>query len=449
MPDTQSPGQGSDLDQESREIATAEAARAGERRQARPHLMLRGPLRPQEMFALLGGFGLLALLLVTLINPIIHPVFPLAALLFFLYPFRRETVIRRTMHLGIAAFLVWLAVILSGVLFPFIFAFVLAYLFSPLIGILERRGIRRWISALSVTLLILGIYALIGTFIVPTIIEQASELIQSARGFLKNANWLLSRDNLSSKLTRYGLSSQQAQAIVKNYLEPQISGILSAIFNSLGDFLKNVSAVLEGAFTLILIPIVAFYLMLDFPRIRVFVRSILLQDKPEYVYYVKRVDTILSAYLRGILTTSSMVGALSIGILSALDVPYSIVIGILTGVFNLIPTVGIFINLGIAMIVFLFAPGDFWVHTAITAATILGLHAFNGYFVEPRIIGNKVGVHPVLVIASLFIFAHFLGFVGLLIAVPTTAVILMFLREWYQRTVTLKEPVYTISEKPA
>src|SRR5205823_13765568 len=101
-----------------------------------------------------------------------------------------------------------------------------------------------------------------------------------------------------------------------------------------------------------------------------------------------------------------------------------------------------FLNLGVAMIIYLFAPGSFWLHTLITAVMIAGLHAFNSYLIEPRIIGDRVGLHPVMVIASLFIFAHFLGFIGLLIAVPMMAVCMMFLKEWYRRTISMQEPVY-------
>jgi predicted PurR-regulated permease PerM len=143
-----------------------------------------------------------------------------------------------------------------------------------------------------------------------------------------------------------------------------------------------------------------------------------------------------------------MVALLAIAILSAFDVPYSILIGLLTGVFNLIPTIGMFMNLGVAMFIFIFAPGSFWLHTLITTGMIAGLHAFNSYFVEPRFLGHRVGLHPVLLIASLFIFGYFLGFVGLLIAVPTTAIILMFLKEWYSHSVSTNQTVLTTAENP-
>src|SRR5690606_3338445 len=105
------------------------------------------------------------------------------------------------------------------------------------------------------------------------------------------------------------------------------------------------------------------------------------------------------------------VGATAVGVLSLFGVPYAIVLGILTGVFNLIPTLGMFLNLGVAIIIFLFVPGNFWYNTLVMSATIFGLHAINTNMIEPRIIGSRVGLHPVLLIASLFVFASYLGFV--------------------------------------
>jgi predicted PurR-regulated permease PerM len=443
-----SAGESGGLENEGKPEAAREAAAAAEVRSRRPHTVLRRDIRTQEMFALAGGFGLFSFLLVTLLNPIIHPIFPLAGLVFFLYPFRHEIVARRTMELGIIAFLVWLSIILSGALFPFIFAFLLAYLASPLLDRLAVRGIPRWITALAIVLSIVGIYVVIGIFVIPRVVEQFTELADSARGFLRDANSLLDREKLARRLTRYGLSYQQSREIVTSYIEPQIRETVADVFTWMTDFIKNATSILEGLFTLILIPILSFYLLMDFPRIRTFVRATILQDQPKYVYYAVRVDEILSAYFRGILLTSSMVGLMAIGILSAFEVPYAIVIGLLTGLLNLIPTIGMFLTLFVAMVIFLFAPGDFWMHTLITTAMIAALHAFNSYFVEPRFLGHRVGLHPVVLIASLFIFSHFLGFIGLLIAVPSTAVILMFIREWYERSLSTTQPVVTTVEIP-
>lgn len=446
----------SELEERSREEAQIEAEHAAERWIERPHTVLSRQIRVQEMFALAGGFGLLALLLAEIIlysaggeYAIVHPIFPLAALVFFLYPFRNETVARRTMQLGVVAFVVWLAVSLSGVLFPFIVSFVVAYLCSPLVAWLDRHGVPRIVTALTIVLSILGIYAIVGMILIPLLIEQFDQIIASAQGWLRGANSMFDQERLSREISRFGIPRTQARRIVVEQIQPQLQAIVAVVFAWFGDFLKNITQVVEGVFVLLLIPFLTLYMTIDFRRFRVFVRTTLLQDNPRWVFYLTRVDTIISAYMRGILITSSMVGVMAIAVLSIFGVPYAVVIGLLTGLLNLIPTIGMFMNLGIAMIIYLFAPGEFWYNTLITAVMIGGLHAFNSNLVEPRILGDRVGLHPVMVIASLFIFGHFLGFVGLLIAVPMTAVILMFLKEWYRKAVTLEKPVYVNSVNPA
>lgn len=415
---------------------TTETGKGTVKRSARSQLIFDRTIRPQEALAFVGGFLFLVMLVYTMINPIINPLFPLAALIFFLYPFRKVVVTRRTMQLGVAAFLFWLALNLSGALFPFIMAFIIAYIFSPLVSLLERRRVPRWASSLVITLGIIGIYALIGIFLVPVLVEQFQQLVGKAQSLLTNANSMLNSNYLIGELVRYGVPPKQAQDLVEKVLEPQLKTIATSLFAGIYDILKNASSILEGVMNLVLIPILTFYMLHDFPRLRRFVRSTLLQDNPRYVGYARQVDDLLSSYLRGILTTSSIVGGMAIAFLSMFGVDYAVVIGILTGVFNLIPTVGMFLNLGVAMIIFIFSPGSFWTNTLTTAAVIVGLHALNSYLIEPRIIGDRVGLPPVLMIASLFAFAHFLGFIGLIIAVPTTALLVMFLKEWYRLTVT-------------
>ncbi len=404
-------------------------------RKVRQGAMLRRGMQLQEMLALLGGFVLLLLMLASMITSVMHPIFPLAALVFFLYPFRKVIVPRRTMQLGIAAFMIWLFLSLSGALFPFLVALALAYILAPIVEHLEKKGIARWITSLGLSLMMLGVYALVGIFVVPGLVEQFQQLFQSASGLMKNANAFLDNNHLTSRLQDLGIPRRQAEDLVRNEIQPQIKTIVAWLFTQMGAFVKNASSILEGVINLLLIPLLTLYMLIDFKRFRTFVRTKVLRENKRYVYYLRQVDVILSSYLRGVMITSSLVGTLAVIILSIFNVPYAVVIGILTGVFNLIPSVGIFLNLGVAMIIFLFAPGEFSTNTLITAAMVAGLHALNSYVIEPRVIGHRVGLPPVLMIASLFVFAHFVGFIGLLIAVPTSAVIAMFMREWYHSTI--------------
>ena len=398
--------------------------------------LLREELRPQERFAIIGGFGLLALQLYTMVGDgPIHPIFPTAALVFFLYPFSRGVLTRRVVQLGLLTFGFWMFISLSGVLFPFIAAFVFSYICAPMVQRLADRGIPRWLTSLGIALLIIGVYSLIGFMLIPAFVGQFDQLLAMTNTIMEGADEILRTERMISFLTAYGISESQAEQLVAEYVQPQISAIGSGLFIWLTDFLQNITGILAGLANLILIPFLSYYMTVDFNRFRRFVRSTLLRDDPRYVYYLRNVDRIVNSYIRGIFLTSSLVGTIAVGVLTVFGIPYALVLGVLTGFFNLIPTLGMFLNLGVAIVIFLFVPGDFWYHTLVMSGTIFGLHALNANMIEPRVLGDRVGVHPVLIIASLFIFAYFMGFVGLLIAVPTTAVVLMFLKEWYSGTI--------------
>ena len=398
--------------------------------------MLREDLRPHERFAIVGGFGLLALQVFTIINDgPIHPIFPTAALVFFLYPFSRGILPRRIIQLCLLTFGLWMFISLSGVLFPFNVAFVFSYIFAPFVSKMAERGVPRWVTSLSVVLVIIGVYSLVGFLLIPAFIEQIEVLVEIAQDIVGGADELLRAEHMVEFLTRYGISTSEANRIVNEYIAPELDNIVEGVFHWLTDFLQNMTGIIAGLANLILIPFLSFYMTVDFNRFRLFTRKKLLRDDPRYIYYLRNVDRIVNAYIRGILLTSSLVGTLAVGVLTVFNVPYAIVLGVLTGVFNLIPTLGMFLNLGVAIIIFLLVPGEFWYNTLVMSGTIFGLHALNSYVIEPRVLGDRVGMHPVLIIASLFIFAYFMGFVGLLIAVPATAVVLMFLKEWYKETI--------------
>jgi predicted PurR-regulated permease PerM len=103
----------------------------------------------------------------------------------------------------------------------------------------------------------------------------------------------------------------------------------------------------------------------------------------------------------------------------------------------LIPYFGLIIMLVLSVIVASFSASLVAGHMILAASTIGALHIFEAAVLSPKIIGSKVGIHPVLLILSLLVFSFFLGFIGLLIAVPTTAIIIMFVREWEERKKSL------------
>jgi predicted PurR-regulated permease PerM len=126
--------------------------------------------------------------------------------------------------------------------------------------------------------------------------------------------------------------------------------------------------------------------------------------------------------LRGQLTVMAIVGTLTGIGLSLVGVPYSIFVGFMTGLLNIIPYLGLFISLILALVVALFTAHP--VATMIKAALIFALvQGLEGAVISPKIVGDKVGLHPMIVILSVLVGAQFFGFWGLLLAVPVAAII--------------------------
>lgn len=376
-------------------------------------------------------FLLATFVMIFIPNPTIHPIVFLGAQIFILYPFRNEILARKLIQLGVITIIIWLPINLSGVLFPFIFAFIFAYLCAPIVEVLEKRGFPRWLSSLLIILIVVGILTLFFIFVIPTIIDQFNQLLNQTQAMVENTNYQLEISKLKKTLNGFGIPQKQVDEIVSHYIEPSLKEVGTWIFSRIGFVIKNLAGILEGVFNLILIPLLSFYILKDFRKFETFTRTKILVSQRGLIKYLVKIDDILSSYIRGILLTSSLVGIVTTIILSIFNTPFAIVIGILTGVLNLIPSVGMLINIGVAALVYLFTPGDFWTNTIITASVIIVLHAVNAYVIEPKIIGHKLGLHPVILLASLFICAHLFGFLGLLFGVPLAAIIVSFINEWW------------------
>ena len=129
-----------------------------------------------------------------------------------------------------------------------------------------------------------------------------------------------------------------------------------------------------------------------------------------------------------------MVGTLASVMFSLFQVPYPVVLGVLCGFLNPIPLFGSIASMIIGIItVLLVNPTGAGGNILTITLVVNGLHFFNAYVIEPRILGNRVGLHPIILLGSLFVFGHFFGFLGLLVAVPSTAILMMFLRDWQKK----------------
>ena len=202
------------------------------------------------------------------------------------------------------------------------------------------------------------------------------------------------------------------------------------------------SSILAEVLNLIIIPFVTFYLLKDFPRILERIKSFIPEGPRGRIgTYAPKIDEVLGEYFRGAIVVAFIQGIISVVVLSLLGVQYPLVLGIMTAFLDFIPYVGLLISLLVSYVVALLGAEPTTMRVVGVVIMYVALKLLENTIFAPKIIGSKVGVHPVLMILSLFIFGHFLGFVGLLIAIPTTAVILQFFSAWVENVSSKTTPV--------
>ena len=323
------------------------------------------------------------------------------------------------------ALVVWLLLsLLSPVLMPFVLAGVLAYALHPLVERLHARRVPRWLGAgLAITLLMLVMLAVV-LLIVPVITKQLPLLKEQVPVLLDKFNeWLV------PGLGRFGVELQVDVAQVRGWLQRLISGHEGEIIDGLLSSLRiGGSALMAVAGNLVLAPIVAYYLLLDWnnvvdrskglipPRWRVSVQD-----------FLDETDQVLGQYLRGQLLVMVVLAVFYTVGLALVGLKLALPIGVFTGLAVFVPYLGFGLGLVLALMA---AALQFQalLGVALVGAVYAVGQVVESMYVTPKLLGERIGLHPIAVIFALMAFGHLLGFVGVLIALPASAVLLVGIR---------------------
>jgi predicted PurR-regulated permease PerM len=321
------------------------------------------------------------------------------------------------------AFLV-LLYFLSPILTPFLLGGILAYILNPLVGWLERHRVNRTFGAVIGIALLAGVLVLLVLIVVPLFAKEARMLVERLPGALEQANarlvpWLHER---------FGIELQLDPGSVRDYFADAMKGtegLVAAVLQSL----KIGGATLVGILiTVLLIPVVLFYLMRDWDRLIVVVDSLVPRTMHAKVAEIAReTDAVLAEFLRGqlsVMLVMSLYYSIALWI-SGLD--FYLPVGIITGILVFIPYVGSFTGLLLATLAGLIQFGPTMGLAWVLIAFGIG-QAIEGMAVTPLLVGKRIGLHPVAVIFALLAFGQLFGFFGVLLALPASAALLVGLR---------------------
>lgn len=334
----------------------------------------------------------------------------------------------RQAALGIGGVVVFVATfyLLSGVLLPFAAGLVLAYLLDPLADRIQRIGIGR----LAATVLILVLFVLSFVLVLILVVPFAAKQLGAFAGVLPQT---VAR--LQSIVTeRFGglIEHFGGQSVLAD-LQSSLGDILGQASSWVGTFLKSVwsggQAVVGLLSILVVTPVVAFYLLVDWDRM---VETIdgwtPPRHRPVARALAREIDRAISGFIRGqalvclILGTFYAVGLFLVGL------NFGVLIGMIAGVLTIIPYVGTLTGfiLGVGVALVQFWPD--WISVAMVIGVFVVGQFFEGNIISPKLVGDSVGLHPVWLMFALLAFGALFGFLGLLLAVPIAAAIGVLVR---------------------
>ena len=351
---------------------------------------------------------------------------PLAAVLFIylFYPFRNKLIVKRILIIVSLFLSIWIWFELKHLLTPFLIALFLAYLFDPVIDLLEKK-INRTIAVVIFLIVVLGVFFLILLFIIPNLIDQIKRLITTIG---KNQDVIISFIENKWEIV------SESKLIDLNNLTTEIQKFTKNLLNQFINIFTGLTMIFKSLFNIIIIPVVGFYLLRDYDSIKkwVFERfSEANKKKVEKGY--KRFNKIFGRYVRGVLTDAIIVGILTYIGLSIIGIQFALVIGIITIFFSLLPYIGIWISFSLSVLIVLTSGGSL-VDIVYLSIVYFTVQILEGTIIYPKVIGKMIGLHPVVIMMTLLILAHFLGIIGFLIGVPTTALIWYFIeRRFYKK----------------
>lgn len=337
---------------------------------------------------------------------------------------------RRWQLLAITAVLAYLIWLLAPVLMPFAIAGMLAYLGDPLADRLERLGMGRSWAASVVFLVLLLAFVGVLLLLVPLISRQVENLIQNLPSYGLWAEkvawpWVQSRLHLDPNM----FDSDRLLAALKSHFE-SIGGVATAV---IGKVSRSGLSIVLWLTNLVLIPVVAFYLLRDWDRLvatvdRMLPRSI----QPTVAHLARESDKVLGAFVRGQLLVMLALGIFYGGGLSLVGLSVGLLIGIVAGLLSFVPYLGFIIGFGAALIAVLVQYGD-WSHLLMVCGVFVVGQLLEGYVLVPKLVGDKIGLHPVAVIFAVLAGGYLAGFLGVLLALPVASVIMVLLRYLLER----------------
>lgn len=333
-------------------------------------------------------------------------------------------------NLKLLSFLAFLVLVLfffysvGAILTPFIASIIVAYFLDPLTKKIEKLGLKReWTVSIIVGLF--SFVMIVGLFnLIPALFKQIHQFIMAIPRYEEYVS-----NNILNKLADF-LNKIDPDLSVR--FQEQLNSFFAKFFEYLVSVIKNIfdssAAILNIAVLLLMTPILVFYLLRDWPLFIKSTHALLpLLYKKDIISNFKQIDKVLAAYVRGQINVCLILSLFYVITLSVLGLDNALLIGIIMGMLTIIPYLGTIIGFIICIIAALLQFSNLAYVFATVVIFVVG-HVFESSFVTPKLIGDKVGLHPVWIIFSLMSGGALFGFWGMFFAIPIAAILGVLLR---------------------
>jgi predicted PurR-regulated permease PerM len=323
--------------------------------------------------------------------------------------------------------------LLGPVLTPFVVSALLAWLFDPLATRMQRRGLSRTLATCVVFVLLILVLTIVVLIAIPLLEHQLAYLVDQLpryrEWFVGSAlPWVEARTGL--ELAGY-LDPDRLVELLREHWQ-EAGGLAST---AMGYVTRSGMAIIGWLITLMLIPVVTFYFLRDWPVFMERIHRMLPRPvEPRVVALAKESDVMLGGFLRGQMLVMLGQGLLySVGLwLVGIDLAF--LIGMGAGLISFIPFLGAIVGVGVAVIAALVQHGDL-LHVVLVLAVFAFGQTVESVALTPWLVGDRIGMHPIAVIFAVMAGGQLFGFVGVLMALPVAAVVMVLLRYAHTRYV--------------
>ncbi|WOE42671.1 chloramphenicol efflux transporter CxpE [Acinetobacter chinensis] len=356
--------------------------------------------------------------------------------------------LQRVFILAGIALILWILYLLKPVVIPFIGAFLLAYLFSPLVQKLSKL-LPRWLAISTVFVAIGVVLTWAVWFVVPLVWKQ---LMYARDSIPAGIHWInytfLPWASNTFNLQPMEIDVDQISKVVMDYVQTNYSA--DSIQTMALKIAQSGLNFIQIGGVVVLIPVIAFYFLLDWERMLDSMRRLIPRRyEKNTLNIVGECHSVLGAFVKGQLLVMFLLGVVYAVGLQLIGLEVGLIIGMVAGLCSIIPYLGFGVGIIAAVIATLFQFGIDWMQLVLVGAVFMIGQAVEGYILQPFLLGDKIGLSPVAVVFAVLAGAQLAGFLGMLIALPVAAVIVVLLRharDCYEQSRLYSVPLLAVSQ---